>query len=330
MKQSLRCAGITGTGLALPERVVTNEELAARLKVTPEWIAERSGIKERRLATRGEAASDYAAEAARKALASAGVDPGEVNLIIFATNTPDNSVPAAGCTTQQKIGAERAGAFDLIAGCSGSVYALAIGAQFISTGVYDTVLIVGAEIMSAILNWEDRSTCVLFGDGAGALVMQPVPSGRGVISFRLGAQGEEDPSIIIPAGGSRLPPSRETVEKGLHYVRMDGRSVFRFAVRAQDEVCQEVLEKAGLTPRDVDLFVPHQANLRIIEGAAKRMGIPMEKVLVTLDRFGNTSAASIPMSLAYAVETGRLKEGDVVLLTGFGAGLTYAGMVMRW
>lgn len=330
MQPNLRSAGITGTGLALPERVVTNEELAARLKVTPEWITERSGIKERRLAAPGQAASDFAAEAARRALASAGVAPADVDLIIFATNTPDHTVPAAGCTTQEKIGAERAGAFDLIAGCSGSVYALAIGAQFISTGVYDTVLIVGSEIMSAILDWEDRSTCVLFGDGAGALVMRPVPDGRGVISFRLGAQGEEDPSIIIPAGGSRLPPSRETVEKRLHYVQMDGRSVFRFAVRAQDEVCQEVLEKAGLTPRDVDLFVPHQANLRIIEGAAKRMGIPMEKVLVTLDRFGNTSAASIPMCLAYAVETGRLKEGDVILLTGFGAGLTYAGMVLRW
>ncbi|MEW6425515.1 MAG: beta-ketoacyl-ACP synthase III [Bacillota bacterium] len=330
MQKNLRAAGVVGAGIALPGRVVTNEELAVRLQIDADWITARSGVKERRLAGAGQAASDFAVQAAQRALAFAGVKPEEVDLIIFATNTPDHLVPAAGCTTQEKLGATRAGAFDLVAGCSGSVYALAIGAQFISTGTYDTVLIIGAEIMSAILDWNDRNTCVLFGDGAGALVMRPVPPGRGVLSFCLGARGEKDPSIIIPAGGSRLPPSRETVEKKLHYVQMDGKEVFRFAVRAQDDVCAEVLQAAGLTPRDVTLFVPHQANLRIIEGAAKRMGIPMEKVLVTLDKFGNTSAASIPMSLAYAVENGRLQAGDVVLLTGFGAGLTYAGMVLRW
>ncbi|MCL6478440.1 MAG: ketoacyl-ACP synthase III [Peptococcaceae bacterium] len=330
MQSRIRAGGVVGVGIALPERVVTNEELGKRLGVDEDWITSRSGVRERRIADPGQAASDFAVPAARQALAQAGVAPEEVDLIIFATNTPDNIVPIAGCTTQQKLGAVRAGAFDLIAGCSGSIYALAIAAQFIATGIYDTILVIGAEAMNTILDWEDRGTCVLFGDGAGALVMRPVPEGRGVLSFYLGAQGEEDPSIIIPAGGSRMPPTRETVEKRLHYVRMKGQEVFRFAVRAQDKVCQDVLDMAGLAAGDVDLFIPHQANLRIIEGAAKRLGIPMEKVLVTLDKFGNTSAASIPMALARAVSTGRLKTGDVVLLTGFGAGLTYAGMIMRW
>ncbi|MFZ5632030.1 MAG: beta-ketoacyl-ACP synthase III [Bacillota bacterium] len=330
MQSWKRAGGVAGVGIALPERVVTNDELGKRFGVDGDWITSRSGVRERRIADPGRAASDFAVPAAQQALAQAGVKPEEVDLIIFATNTPDNIVPIAGCTTQQKLGAVRAGAFDLIAGCSGSIYALAIAAQFIATGIYDTILVIGAEIMNSILDWEDRSTCVLFGDGAGALVMRPVPAGRGVLSFYLGAQGEENPSIIIPAGGSRMPPTRETVEKRLHYVQMKGQEVFRFAVRAQDKVCQDVLDMAGLTARDVDLFIPHQANLRIIEGAAKRLGIPMEKVLVTLDKFGNTSAASIPMALARAVSTGRLKTGDVVLLTGFGAGLTYAGMIMRW
>ncbi|MCL6612937.1 MAG: ketoacyl-ACP synthase III [Peptococcaceae bacterium] len=330
MESGLRSGGVAGVGLALPERVVTNDELGRRLGVDGDWITSRSGVKERRLARPGEGASDYAVPAAQQALAMAGVKPEEVDLIIFATNTPDHMVPIAGCTTQHKLGAVRAGAFDLIAGCSGSIYALAIAAQFIATGIYHTVLVIGAEAMNTILDWEDRGTCILFGDGAGALVMRPVSPGRGVLSFSLRAQGEENPSIIIPAGGSKMPPSRETVEKRLHFVQMKGQEVFRFAVRAQDQVCQEVLEAAGLTPRDIDLFIPHQANLRIIEGAARRMGIPMEKVLVTLDCFGNTSAASIPMALAHAVSTGRLKEGDTVMMTGFGAGLTYAAMIMRW
>lgn len=330
MQSRGRAAGIVGVGISLPERVVTNDDLGQRLGVEGDWIASRSGVRERRIAAHGQGASDLAVPAAREALAQAGVAPEEVDLIIFATNTPDHIVPIAGCTTQQRLGAVRAGAFDLIAGCSGSIYALSIAAQFIAMGIYQTVLVIGAEIMNAILDWEDRNTCVLFGDGAGALVMRPVPEGRGVLSFRLGAQGEEDPSIIIPASGSRMPPTRETVEKRLHYVRMKGQEVFRFAVRAQDAVCQEVLDAAGLTAKDIDLFIPHQANLRIIEGAAKRLGIPMEKVLVTLDKFGNTSAASIPMALAHAVQTGRLKEGQTIMMTGFGAGLTYAGMIMRW
>ncbi len=330
MRDGLRAGGVAGVGLALPELAVTSEELGRRLGVDGNWIVSRSGVRERRIARPGEGASDYAAPAARQALDQAGVSPGEVDLIIFATNTPDHIVPDAGCTTQQRIGAVRAGAFDIIAGCSGSIYAMAIASQFITTGVYNTVLVIGAEMMNTILDWEDRGTCILFGDGAGALVMRPVPRGRGVLSFSLRAQGEENPSIIIPSSGSRMPPTRETVEKKLHYVQMKGQEVFRFAVRAQDAVCQEVLEAAGLTPGDIDLFIPHQANLRIIEGAAKRMGIPMEKVLVTLDRFGNTSAASIPMALAYAASSGRLKEGDTILATGFGAGLTYAAMIMRW
>ncbi len=330
MQSGLRSGGVVGVGLALPDRVVTNKELGKKLGVDEDWIASRSGVRERRIASPGEGASDYAVPAARQALAQAGVKPEDVDLIIFATNTPDHIVPIAGCTTQYRLGAVRAGAFDLIAGCSGSIYSLAIAAQFIATGIYETVLVIGAEIMNAILDWEDRGTCILFGDGAGALVIRPVPRGRGVVSFSLRAKGEENPTIIIPASGSKMPPSLETVENRLHYVQMKGQEVFRFAVRAQDEVCQEVLEKAGLSGKDIDLFIPHQANVRIIEGAARRMGIPMEKVLVTLDRFGNTSAASIPMALAHASATGRLKEGDTILMTGFGAGLTYAAMIMRW
>lgn len=325
-----KAAGITGVGLALPRRRVGNAELNEALNLPGDWIVSRSGIEERRLADPLEAASDLGSQAARQALERASVRPEEVDLIIFATNTPDNLVPAAACTTQYLLGAKNAGAFDLIAGCSGSIYALAIAAQFITTGLYKTVLVIGSEVMSRILDWEDRSTCVLFGDGAGALVVQEVPRPRGILSFHLGAEGEEVPSIIIPAGGSRLPASQETVASRAHYVRMKGREVYRFAVRAQDDVCRKILGEANLAPEDVDLFIPHQANLRIIEGAAKRMGIPPEKVLVTLDRFGNTSAASVPMALAEAVNTGRLKENDLVLMTGFGAGLTYAGLLMRW
>jgi len=323
-------AGITGTGLALPERCLANRELAATFGLDESWIESRSGVRERRLAEPGEAASDLGARAARVALDRAGVAAAEVDMIIFATNTPDHLVPAAGCTTQHLLGAHRAAAFDLIAGCSGAVYAMAIAAQFIATGVYRTVLVIGSEVMARILDWRDPATCVLFGDGAGALVMQEVPSGRGIISFRLGAEGQADPAIIIPAGGSRRPASAETVAAREHYVRMQGREVYRFAVRVQDEVCEAVLREAGLGPADVDLFVPHQANLRIIEGAARRLGIPMERVLVTVDRFANTSSASIPMALAWASEMGRLGAGDLVLLTGFGAGLTYAGMLLRW
>jgi 3-oxoacyl-[acyl-carrier-protein] synthase-3 len=316
--------------LALPRRRVENAELNETLGLPADWIVSRSGIGERRLADPLEAASDLGNQAARQALERAAVRPEEVDLIIFATNTPDNLVPATACTTQYLLGAKNAAAFDLVAGCSGSIYALAIAAQFIVTGVYRTVLVIGSEVMSRILDWEDRATCVLFGDGAGALVIREATPGRGVISFHLGAEGEPIPSIIIPAGGSRRPASPETVAARAHYVRMKGREVYRFAVRAQDEVCRKILVDAGLTPEDVDLFVPHQANLRIIEGAARRMGIPMEKVLVTLNRFGNTSAASVPMALAEALNTGRLKDNDLVMMTGFGAGLTYAGMLMRW
>lgn len=329
MPESCR-AGIIGMGIHVPEKVLTNEELQQMVDTSDEWIRTRTGIRERRIAAPDEATSDLALRAAANALEDAGVKPGEVDLIIVATNTPDMLFPATACLVQDKLGAGNAGAFDLLAGCTGFIYALSVGAQFIAAGTCRYVLVVGAETLSRILNWRDRNTCVLFGDGAGAVVLGPVPADRGILSTRLGADGAGGPLLCLPAGGSRMATSRETVEQELHFVRMHGREVFKFAVKAMGEGSLEALKAAGLGKEDIDFLIPHQANIRIIESAAKRLELPLEKVHINVDRYGNTSTASVPLALYEAVRDGKVKDGDNLVLVGFGAGLTWAAAVMRW
>ncbi|MGE5575996.1 MAG: beta-ketoacyl-ACP synthase III [Syntrophothermus sp.] len=326
----LRAVGIIGTGSEVPPRIVTNADLEKIVDTSDEWIRTRTGISERRIADPDMATSDLAVGAAKKALAAAGVEPEELDLIIVATVTPDMLFPSASCIVQDKLGAKKAAAFDLSAGCSGFVYSLSTAAQFIATGIYDKVLVIGAECLSKITNWEDRSTCVLFGDGAGAVVLAPVEEGKGFLSFVLGAEGGGGDKLFMPAGGSRLPASDRTIAAKQHFINMSGNEVFKFAVRIMGEAAVEVLEKAGLSPGQVDLFVPHQANIRIIEAAAKRLGLSMDRVFVNVQKYGNTSAASIGLALDEAVREGRIKSGDLLVLVGFGAGLTWAAAALRW
>ncbi|MCL6477626.1 MAG: ketoacyl-ACP synthase III [Peptococcaceae bacterium] len=323
-------AGILGLGTYVPDRVLTNKELESMVNTSDEWIVSRSGIRERRIASPEQATSDLALEAAWEALEDAGIGPGDVDLIIAATNTPDSLFPAVGCIVQDRLGASKAGAFDLLAGCTGFIYGLSVAAQYIATGMYRYVLVIGAEVLSRIVDWKDRNTCALFGDGAGAAVVGRVPKGYGLIQNKLGADGSGGPLLYIPAGGSRAPASRETVDNRQHYLRMNGREVFKFAVRTCGDGALEALDEAGLSREDVDFLIPHQTNIRIIEAAAKRLDLPMDKVLINVDRFGNTSTASIPMAMEEAVDQNRFKDGDNIVLAGFGAGLTWAVAILRW
>jgi len=326
-----RRATITGVGSCVPERVVTNFDLEKMVDTTDEWIRTRTGIRERRVAAEDQATSDLAVVAARRALEEARLDPADLDLIIVATVTPDMPFPATACIVQDRLGASRAAALDLETACSGFVYALATGAQFIETGLYNNVLVIGAETLSKIVDWTDRRTCVLLGDGAGAVVLQPaLAEDQGLLSFHLGADGGGADLLKQPAGGSRLPASEETVRSRLHYVHMNGREVFKFAVKVMGEAAQAALEKCGLGFADVDYYIPHQANYRIIEASARRFGLPMERVYVNIDRYGNTSAASIPVALDEAVDQGRIRPGDLVLLVAFGGGLTWGAAVCRW
>lgn len=323
-------AGIAGMGTYVPEQVLTNFQLEEMVDTSDEWIRSRSGIRERRIAFPHQATSDLAAAAGERALEDAGISPEEVDLIIVATNTPDMFFPATACLVQEKIGARNAGSFDLAAGCTGFIYALAAGSQFVSAGSCRAVLVIGAENLSKITNWEDRNTCVLFGDGAGAVVLRPTGDDKCILSFKLWADGTRAHHLHMPAGGSRRPATRETVDKKLHYIHMNGREVFKFAVRIMGGAAEEVLARAGLKKSDLDFFIPHQANIRIIEAAARRLGLPMEKVLVNVDRYGNTSTASIPLALEEAVRSGRIKKGDHVVMVGFGAGLTWGAILIKW
>lgn len=323
-------AGITGLGVAIPDRVLTNSDLQEMVDTSDEWIRTRTGIRERRIAHQREATSDLAVKAGRQAMERAGIHPKDLDLVIVATNTPDMLLPATACLVQDRLGALNAGAFDLLAGCTGFLYALSAGQQYISSGTLKTVLVIGAETLSRIINWNDRNTCVLFGDGAGAAVLQKVPGDRGILATRLGSDGSGGKFLYIPAGGSRLPASEDTVSKGLHFVDMNGREVFKFAVKAMGEGAMEVLSMAGLKPQEVDFFIPHQANIRIIEAAARRVRINMDRVLVNVDRFGNTSTASIPLALYEAVEQKKIRDGHNIVMVGFGAGLTWAGLAMKW
>lgn len=330
MSTTRQGAGIIGIGSCVPEKVLTNFDLEKIVDTTDEWIVTRSGIRARRIVNEGVAASDLATEAARRALESASLKPEELDLIICATITGDMPFPATSCLIQDRLGAKNAGAFDLQAGCSGWVYALSVATQFILTGVYERVLVVGVDILTSVTDWTDRSTCVLFGDAAGAAVIGPTSSDNGILSVHLGADGSGGDLLKIDAGGSRMPASEETVRQRLHYIKMNGREVFKFAVRIMSEASMKALDACGLTTNDVDLFVPHQANIRIIEAAAERLNIPSEKVFVNVQNYGNTSAASIPLALDEAYRFGRIKPGNVVVVVGFGAGLTWASSVLKW
>ncbi|MGB9662782.1 MAG: beta-ketoacyl-ACP synthase III [Moorellaceae bacterium] len=330
MPGQVRQVGIIGTGSCLPERILTNFDLEKIVDTSDEWIRTRTGIRERRIAGEDTAASDLSLRAAERALASAGVSAEELDLIIVATVTPDNLFPATACWVQARLGAQRAAALDISAGCTGFLYALGVGQQFVASGTYEKVLVIGVDVLSKIINWQDRNTCVLFGDGAGAVLLAPAPAGEGILSLYLGADGTGGPLLIMPAGGSRLPASLETVNRKLHSIQMQGSEVFKFAVRILGEASLAALEKAGLSKEEVDLLIPHQANMRIIEAALKRLGLPPEKVYVNLDRYGNMSSASVPVALDEACREGRLKKGDKVLMVSFGAGLTWGAAVVKW
>ncbi len=320
--------GVLGLGAYVPERVLTNHDLEKMIDTSDEWITTRTGIKERRIASEGEASSDLGAKAALKALEDAKVDPAEIDAIVVATLSPDHIFPATACIIQEKIGAVKAAAFDLSAGCSGFVYALAVAYGLVQTGL-EKALVIGAETISRFVNWQDRSTCVLFGDGAGAVVLGRVERG-GILGFDLGADGSGHSILNIPVGGSREPITPENLAQNRHYLYMVGSEVFRFAVRTVPRTSRKALKKAGLEVGDVDWLIPHQANTRIIDAAVNLMGIESEKVVVNLDKYGNTSAASIPIAWAEAAEDGRIKRGDKLLLVGFGAGLTWASMVLEY
>jgi 3-oxoacyl-[acyl-carrier-protein] synthase-3 len=327
---SERYAQIVGWGKYVPSQVLTNDDLAKMVDTSDDWIRARTGIVERRIAEPRETTSTMSIKAAQAALQVADVAPERLDLIIVTTATPDYLFPATACLVQDALGARRAGAFDLLAGCSGFVYGLGVGSQLIISGVYENVLVIGAEILSRIMDWTDRNTCVLFGDGAGALLLQASDAPGGVLSFTLGADGSGGDLLMLPGGGSRHPASAETVAQGLHYVRMNGREVFRFATRIMGHAAKEAIQAAGLKIDDVDLFIPHQANIRIIQSAAKHLGLPMDKVFVNLDRYGNTSCASIPVAFCEAIEEKRIRPGDHLVLVSFGAGMTWAAAVVQW
>jgi 3-oxoacyl-[acyl-carrier-protein] synthase III len=327
---SLRSVGIIGTGKYVPERVLTNADMEKMVDTNDEWIVSRTGIKERRIAAEHEATSDLAFYAAEKALQVAGISAEELDLIVVATVTPDMSFPSTACLVQKRLGATKAAAFDLSAACSGFVYGLANASNFIAMGTYKYALVIGAECLSRITDYTDRNTCILFGDGAGAAVLGPVPEGRGFQSFVLGADGNGGELLKIEAGGSRMPASAETVENKRHYLYMNGREVFKFAVRIMGNAAEEALEKAGKKKEDISLMVPHQANTRIIHAALERLNLSEDKCVINLPYYANTSAASIPLALAEAAEQGRIQEGDTILLVGFGGGLTWGASVIVW
>lgn len=326
----LHPVGIIGTGKYVPERILTNKELEAMVETNDEWIVTRTGIKERRLAAVEEATSDLALHASREAIAAAGLTAEDIDLIIVATITPDMFFPSTACLLQDKLGAKKAAAFDLSAACSGFIYGLATGSSMIASGLYKNVLVVGAETLSRITDYTDRNTCILFGDGAGAVVLGEVEEGRGFQSFELGADGSGGELLKVHGGGSRVPASEESIQNKQHYIHMAGNDVFKFAVRIMGSVAEEALLKAGIAKEEVDLLVPHQANIRIIQSALNRLNLSEEKAMVNLDKYGNMSSASIPVALAEAVEQGRVKEGDRIVLVGFGGGLTWGASVLVW
>ncbi len=322
--------GISGIGSYVPEKVLTNFDLSQMVDTNNEWIVERTGIEERRIADKSQAASDLATAAALKALEDGKTKAEDIDLIIVATATPDHAFPATACMVQKNIGATKAAAFDMSVGCSGFVYALVTGANFISTGIYKKILIIGSEILSSIVNWADRNTCVLFGDGAGAVILEECEDGFGILASELGSDGSKGDVLVVPAGGSRLPTSIETIDSKLHAIQMDGKEVFKFAVRIMEKSSTDVLEKAGLQLEELDFLVPHQANIRIIDAALKKLKLGRDKACINLNKYGNMSAASIPVALDEAIKDGRIKKGDNLIMVAFGAGLTWGSIVLKW
>jgi 3-oxoacyl-[acyl-carrier-protein] synthase-3 len=323
-------AHITGWGMALPGRVLTNDEIAQMVDTNDEWIQSRTGIRQRRIAAPDESTATLATEAALKALEVAGLVPAEVDLIVVSTSSPEHLFPSTASLVQDRIGAVKAGAFDLSAACTGFIVALNMAAQAIRTGSIRNAIVIGAETLSRLTNWEDRNTCVLFGDGAGAFVLQASDQPGGVLSAVMRSDGSGADLLILPGGGSKLPASPQTVADGLHFIQMKGREVFRFATRVMAQATREVVNKAGLSMDEIDLIIPHQANRRIIETAARGLKIPMDRFVVNLENYGNTSTASIPIATVEAVREGRLKAGNTVVLVGFGAGLTWGAMAAQW
>jgi 3-oxoacyl-[acyl-carrier-protein] synthase-3 len=324
----LRPVKIAGLSTYVPPRVLTNADLERMVETTDEWILQRTGIRERHIADPGVATSDLAKEAACGAMAQAGVSPDDIGFIVVGTTTPDTIFPSTACLLQHKIGASKAWGFDLGAACSGFTYALTVGMHMVGSGAHEHALIVGADVMSSIIDYTDRATCVLFGDGAGAIVLSPAGDGEpSIVGFAHEIDGAGGPALCMPAGGSRMPASHETVDQRLHYVKQDGHAVFKFAVRKTEEICMRVLKQHGIDSSEIDLFVSHQANRRIIQAAADRLGLPERKVVINLDRFGNTTAATIPLALADAVADKRVKKGD---LTSVGAGFTVGAVLLRW
>lgn len=328
--KSDRAVGIIGIGSYVPARAVTNKDMEAIVETSDEWISDRTGIKCRHFVAEDEHTSDLATKAAESALKDANLTADDIDLIVVATATPDMLFPSTACLVQHNLNATKAAAYDLSAGCSGFMYSIATASQFIKTGLYKYVLVIGAEALSRLMDFTDRNTCVLFGDGAGAVVLGEVPEGYGILGVHLGADGGGGPLLSLPAGGTRIPATEESVKNRLHYIHMEGNEVFKFAVKIMGEAAFKALEQAGMQPADVDWLIPHQANIRIIQSAAKRLKMPMEKVIVNVDRYGNTSSASIPIALEEAIHDGRIKSGQTVVMVGFGAGLTWAATVIRW
>lgn len=319
-----------GTGSYLPEKVLTNADLEKMVDTSDEWILARTGIRERRIARDDETTAEMSAQAARRAIESAGIDPSDIDLIIVATATPDMPFPSTACFVQDMIGAKKVMCFDIEAACSGFLYALEVARQFVSNGSRQTVLVIGAEKLSCITDWEDRATCVLFGDGAGAVLLKGGNDGRGMIASTICADGSLAKLLNVPGGGSRHPASPATLEDRLHYIKMTGNEVFKHAVRCMCEAGQRVLGECGMTIDEVDLVVPHQANMRIIKAIASRLGNSIDKFYINVERVGNISGASVPVALDEAVREGRLKKGDIVLMIVFGGGFTWGAMLMEW
>ncbi len=320
---------ILGTGSYVPNRVLTNADLESMVETSDAWIAERTGIRERRLVESGQACSDLALEAAQRALTTANVNASDLDLILLATCTGDNPLPSTACLLQNRLGATRAAACDISAACCGFVYALSIADAYVKTGMR-YVLVIGSEVMSAITDWTDRNTCVLFGDGAGAVVLGPGSHDAGILSTHLHANGRLSDMIQVPGGGSKAPGSKEILDNKQCFIKMKGNETFKIAVKSMEEAAHEAVTANGVTMSEIDVFIPHQANMRILKAVSQRLGLPQEKLMINLDKFGNTSAASIPLALDEAVISQRIKTGDLVLLAAFGAGLTWASALVRW
>jgi 3-oxoacyl-[acyl-carrier-protein] synthase III len=324
-------AKISALGTYVPPRLLTNADLERMVDTNDEWIMTRVGIRERHIAEKGVASSDLAVEASRKALAQRGMEPSQIEAIVLGTVTPDMFFPSTACVVQDKLGAKGAWGFDLSAACSAFLYSLQVGAQFIASGAHKRVLAIGADVMSSIIDYTDRATCVIFGDGAGAAILEPAESdSEGLIDFIHEVDGSGGQFLYMPGGGSLHPTSKETIAKKMHYVHQDGQQVFKFAVRKQTELCLRLLERNGLKGSDIDVFIPHQANLRIINATAERLGLRPESVIVNIDRYGNTTAGTIPLAMGTAIEEGKLKKGSLVLLASVGAGFTIGATLLRW